>query len=159
MGDAQKRCSPCLPSLWGCPVQTLDFLQDSPELGPDLPATCSSPPCPAWPSFTHAARAVLYPLAHCCQASIKHSLVSSVPMLRWVSAQTPPQTPSAPRCAPPCTPVPSTCPAPLGPSMGTRLRRSPGEGNGNPLQCSCLENPRDGGAWWAAVYGVAQSPT
>ena len=32
-----------------------------------------------------------------------------------------------------------------------------GEGNGNPLQWSCLENPRDGGAWWAAVYGVAQS--
>ena len=32
-----------------------------------------------------------------------------------------------------------------------------GEGNGNPLQCFCLENPRDGGAWWAAVYGVAQS--
>ena len=34
-----------------------------------------------------------------------------------------------------------------------------GEGNGNPLQCSCLENPRDGGAWWAALYGVAQSRT
>ena len=34
-----------------------------------------------------------------------------------------------------------------------------GEGNGNPLQCSCLENPRGGGAWWAAVYGVAQSQT
>ena len=34
-----------------------------------------------------------------------------------------------------------------------------GGGNGNPLQCSCLENPRDGGAWWAAVYGVAQSRT
>jgi len=34
-----------------------------------------------------------------------------------------------------------------------------GEGNGNPLQCSCLENPRDGGAWWAAVYGVVQSQT
>ena len=34
-----------------------------------------------------------------------------------------------------------------------------GEGNGNPLQCSCLENPRDGGAWWGAVYGVAQSRT
>ena len=34
-----------------------------------------------------------------------------------------------------------------------------GEGNGNPLQWSCLENPRDGGAWWAAVYGVAQSRT
>ena len=34
-----------------------------------------------------------------------------------------------------------------------------GEGNGNPLQCSCLENPRDGGAWWAAVYGVTQSQT
>ena len=34
-----------------------------------------------------------------------------------------------------------------------------GEGNGNPLQCSCLENPRDRGAWWAAVYGVTQSWT
>ena len=34
-----------------------------------------------------------------------------------------------------------------------------GEGHGNPLQCSCLDNPRDGGAWWAAVYGVAQSRT
>ena len=32
-----------------------------------------------------------------------------------------------------------------------------GEGSGNPLQCSCLENPRDGGAWWAAIYGVTQS--
>ena len=32
-------------------------------------------------------------------------------------------------------------------------------GNGNPLQCSCLENPRDGGAWWAAVYGVPQIRT
>ena len=34
-----------------------------------------------------------------------------------------------------------------------------GEGNGNPLQCSCLENPRDGGAWWAAVYGITRSQT
>ena len=34
-----------------------------------------------------------------------------------------------------------------------------GEGNGNPLQCSCLENPRDGGAWWSAVYGVTQNWT
>ena len=34
-----------------------------------------------------------------------------------------------------------------------------GEGNGNPLQCSCLENPMDGGAWWAAVHGVARSQT
>ena len=34
-----------------------------------------------------------------------------------------------------------------------------GEENGNPLQCSCLENPRDGEAWWAAVYGVTQSWT
>ena len=34
-----------------------------------------------------------------------------------------------------------------------------GEGNGNPLQYSCLENPRDKGAWWAAIYGVAQSRT
>ena len=37
--------------------------------------------------------------------------------------------------------------------------RSPGEGNGNPLQCSCLENTTDRGAWWAVVYGVAQSRT
>ena len=34
-----------------------------------------------------------------------------------------------------------------------------GEGNGNPLQCSCLENPRDGEAWWAAIYGISQSRT
>ena len=34
-----------------------------------------------------------------------------------------------------------------------------GEGNGKPLQCSCLENPRDGGAWWAAIRGVTQSQT
>src|SRR5574341_1244291 len=34
-----------------------------------------------------------------------------------------------------------------------------GEGNGNPLQCSCLKNLRDGGAWWAAIYGVVQSRT
>ena len=40
-----------------------------------------------------------------------------------------------------------------------RLGRSPGEGNGNPLQYSCLENPMDGGAWWAAVHGVAKSWT
>ena len=38
-------------------------------------------------------------------------------------------------------------------------RRSPGEGNGNPLQYSCLEDPMDGGAWWAAVHGVAKSRT
>ena len=40
-----------------------------------------------------------------------------------------------------------------------RLGRSPGEGNGNPLQCYCLENPRDGGAWWAAVYELPQNQT
>ena len=39
------------------------------------------------------------------------------------------------------------------------LGRSPGEGNGYPLQYSCLENPMDGGAWWAIVYGVAKSWT
>ena len=39
------------------------------------------------------------------------------------------------------------------------LERSPGVGNSNPLQYSCLENPRDRGAWWAAIYGVAQSQT
>ena len=37
--------------------------------------------------------------------------------------------------------------------------RSPGEGNGSPLQYSCLENPMDGGAWWATVHGVANSQT
>ena len=37
--------------------------------------------------------------------------------------------------------------------------RSPGEGNGNPLQYSCLENPMDGGAWWARVHGVAEADT
>ena len=37
--------------------------------------------------------------------------------------------------------------------------RGIGEGNGNPLQDSCLENPMDGGAWWAAVHGVAKSQT
>ena len=39
------------------------------------------------------------------------------------------------------------------------LERFPGEVHGNPLQCSCLENPRDGGVWWAPIYGVAQSWT
>ena len=39
------------------------------------------------------------------------------------------------------------------------LGRSPGEGNGNPLQCSGLENPMDGGAWWATVHRVAESDT
>jgi len=40
-----------------------------------------------------------------------------------------------------------------------RSGRSPREGNGNPLQYSCLENPMDGGAWWATVHGVAKSQT
>ena len=39
------------------------------------------------------------------------------------------------------------------------LGRSPGEGHGNPLQYSCLENPMEGGAWWATVHGVAKSQT
>ena len=39
------------------------------------------------------------------------------------------------------------------------LGRSPGEGNSNPLQYSCLENPMDGGAWWAAIHGVPKSQT
>jgi len=39
------------------------------------------------------------------------------------------------------------------------VKRASGKGNGNPLQCSCLENPRDRGAWWASVYGVTQSRT
>ena len=39
------------------------------------------------------------------------------------------------------------------------LGRSPGEGNGNPLQYSCMENPMDGGAWWATVHGVLKSWT
>ena len=45
----------------------------------------------------------------------------------------------------------------LGVSAPLELKN--GEGNGNPLQCCCLENPRDGGAWWAVIYGVAQSRT
>ena len=40
-----------------------------------------------------------------------------------------------------------------------RLGRYPGEGNGKPLQYSCLDNPMDGGAWWATVHGVAKSWT
>ena len=50
----------------------------------------------------------------------------------------------------------------VGHDWGTSIslsRSCIGEGNANPLQCSCLENPRDGGAWWAAIYGVAQSWT
>ena len=47
----------------------------------------------------------------------------------------------------------------LEPPKYSQLHVLPGEGNGNPLQCSCLENPRDGEAWWAAVYGVALSRT
>uniref|UniRef100_A0A4W2GM46 RNA-directed DNA polymerase n=1 Tax=Bos indicus x Bos taurus TaxID=30522 RepID=A0A4W2GM46_BOBOX len=47
----------------------------------------------------------------------------------------------------------------LGRNVMTNLESIFGEGNGNPLQCSCLENPRDRGTWWAAVYGVAQSRT
>ena len=39
------------------------------------------------------------------------------------------------------------------------LRRSPGEGNDNPLQCSCLENPMNGGDWWATVHGITKSWT
>ena len=39
------------------------------------------------------------------------------------------------------------------------FRELTGEGNGNPLQCSCLENPMDGGAWWAAIHGVTKSRT
>ena len=41
----------------------------------------------------------------------------------------------------------------------TQQQQQQEEENGNPLQCSCLENPRDSGAWWAAVYGVAESDT
>ena len=44
-------------------------------------------------------------------------------------------------------------------SICCTVETNTGEGNGNPLQCSCLENPRDGGAWWASVYGVTQSWT
>ena len=47
----------------------------------------------------------------------------------------------------------------LGSIAMTNLDSVFGEGNANPLQCSCLENPRDRGAWWAAVYGVAESRT
>ena len=46
-----------------------------------------------------------------------------------------------------------------GPGLIPRSGRSPGEGNGNPLQYSCLENSTDGGAWWTTVHGVAKSRT
>jgi len=42
------------------------------------------------------------------------------------------------------------------PDLIPGLGRPPGEGNGNPLQCCCLENPMEGGAWWATVHGVAE---
>ena len=45
------------------------------------------------------------------------------------------------------------------PVLISRLGRSPGGGRGNPVQCSCLENPQDRGAWWAIVHGVAESQT
>ena len=45
------------------------------------------------------------------------------------------------------------------PGLIPGLGRSPGEGNGNPLQYSCLENPMEGGAWWATVHGVARCRT
>ena len=46
-----------------------------------------------------------------------------------------------------------------GPSSIPGSERSPGDGNGNPFQYSCLENPMDGGAWWATVHGVTKSWT
>ena len=45
------------------------------------------------------------------------------------------------------------------PGLNPGLERSPGEGSGNPLQYSCLENSKDRGAWWGTVYGVAKSQT
>ena len=45
----------------------------------------------------------------------------------------------------------------IGEEMAKKKEEEEEEGNGSPLQCSCLENPRDGGTWWAAIYGVAQS--
>ena len=56
--------------------------------------------------------------------------------------------------------TPSTPPTPRQAGMVYHPpKEEGGEGNGTPLQYSCLENPRDGGAWWAAIYGVAQSRT
>ena len=48
---------------------------------------------------------------------------------------------------------------PYGDTLSRGLRENSGEGNGSPLQCSCLENPMDRGAWWAAVHGIAKSRT
>ena len=53
----------------------------------------------------------------------------------------------------------SVCPVLCTDINKRKVYRAIGEGNGSPLQYSCLENPMDGGAWWAAVYGVAQSRT
>ena len=81
----------------------------------------------------------------------------------------PPSSPSLPPAGP--APVPTGARSPVTneevemteahlPSWSSKdFTHEPREGNGSPLQCSCLENPRDGGAWWAAVYGVTQSWT
>ena len=73
-----------------------------------------------------------------------------------------PSYPVSRSCPPLCDSVNCTPPGPPVPHCLPELAQTHvycGEGNGNPLQGSCLENPRDGGAWWAAVYGVAQSRT
>ena len=61
----------------------------------------------------------------------------------------------------PCGPVVKNLPTNVGDTGGSGSipgsGRSPGEGNGNPLQCSCLENPMDGGGWRATICGVAES--
>src|SRR5574340_829190 len=63
-------------------------------------------------------------------------------------------------CSPPGSSVHGVAESDTTEQLHFRLSLScTGEGNGTPLQCSCLENPRERGAWWAAVYGVAQSQT
>ena len=85
--------------------------------------------------------------------------IPTPPPLPGVGIPTPPPLPGV--GIPPAPPLPGAGipPPPPLPGVGSNLKYIHGEGNGSPLQCSCLENPRDRGAWGAAVYGVSQSRT
>ena len=116
----------------------------------------------------------------CVSLHHSHSAASSVLVQRWNGAHRPP-TPSHQACC--CLSHPGDCPAPslvscppflaptivfsvfyrghsgIPPCLYPFLFFNTGEGNGNPLQYSCLENPMDRGAWWVTVHGVANSRT
>ena len=131
---------------WPFPTNTIGPQEDKPgsswDITPRIEELLPKPPCPrefqlagknvqrlAWISCTPPIGQVLYTILQCMLGFPGGSEVKA-----------------------------SACnAADLGSIPG--LGRSPGEGNGNPLQYSCLENPMDGGAWWATVHGVAKSRT